>query len=118
MHADTFHKRIHTYTCTHRDTDACLDGCTHNVIEVDKILLKDDCEDEFHLRLRDVFSNGGDGPALHECTDACRHLHGQAGPYISMRAPDTAGIVPNVTPKIVALTYGQRLGSNLEENRL
>ena len=68
---------------------------------------------------RDLFSNGGmHGPALHECTDACRHLHGQAGPYISMRAPDTTGIVSNVTPKIVALPNGQRLSSNLEENRV
>ena len=36
------------------------------IIEVDKILLKDDCEDEFYLRdcnHRDVFSNGG--MALH-----------------------------------------------------
>ena len=58
------------------------------------------------------------GPALHECTDACRHMHGQAGPYISMRAPDMTGVVPNVTivtPKIVALTNGQRLSS---ENRV
>ena len=30
----------------------------------------------------------------------------------------THGIVPNVTPKIVALTNGQRLSSNLEENRV
>ena len=67
---------------------------------------------------RDVFSQWGYGPALHECTDACRHLHRQAGPYISMRAPDMTGIVPNVTPKIVALTNGQRLSSNLEENRV
>ena len=47
-------------------------------------------------------------------------MHGQAGPYISMRAPDTTGVVPNVTiatPKIVALINGQRLSSNLEENR-
>ena len=45
--------------------------------------------------------------------------HGQAGPYISMRAPDMTRVVPNVTiatPKIVALTNGQRLSSNLEEN--
>ena len=59
------------------------------------------------------------GPALHECTDACRHMHRQAGPYISMQAPDMTGVVPNVTivtPKIVALTIGQRLSSNLEEN--
>ena len=64
---------------------------------------------------------GGNGPALHECTDACRHMHGQAGPYISMRAPDKTGVAPNVTivtPKIVALTNGQRLSSNLEENRV
>ena len=57
------------------------------------------------------------GPALHECTDAYRHLHGQAGPYISMQAPDTTGIAPNVTLKIVALTNCQRLSSNIEENR-
>ena len=57
-------------------------------------------------------------PALHECTDAYRHMHGQAGPYISMWAPDMTRVVPNVnivTPKIVALTNGQRLSSNLEE---
>ena len=45
------------HTRTHRDRDACLDGCTHNevdsyIIEVDEILLKDDCENEFHLRLQ------------------------------------------------------------------
>ena len=50
-------------------------------------------------------------------------MHGQAGPYISMWAPDTTGVVPNVTivtPKIVALTNGHiyRLSSNLEENRV
>ena len=48
-------------------------------------------------------------------------MHGQAGPYISMRAPDTTGVVPNitiVTPKIIALTNGQRLSSNIEENRV
>ena len=46
------------------------------------------------------------------CTD-------KPGPYISMQAPDMTGVVPNVTivtPKIVALTIGQRLSSNLEEN--
>ena len=46
-------------------------------------------------------------------------MHRQAGPYISMQAPDMTGVVPNVTivtPKIVALTIGQRLSSNLEEN--
>ena len=71
---------IHAHTC--RDTGACLDGCTHNV---DKILLKDDCEDEFHLRLQsymDAFSNGG--MALHytnvqmladTCTDKPAHIH-------------------------------------------
>ena len=45
-------------------------------------------------------------------------MHGQAGPYISMRTPDTTGVIPNVTivtPKIVALTNGQRLSS---ENRV
>ena len=63
----------------------------------------------------------GHGPALHKCTDACRYMHGQAGPYISMQAPDTTGVIPNVTivtPKIVVLTNGQRLSSNLEENRV
>ena len=58
---------------------------------------------------------------IHECTDAYRHMHGQAGPYISMRAPDMTGVIPNVTivtPYIVALTNGQRLSSNLEENRV
>ena len=44
------------HTRTHRDRDACLDGCTHSevdsyIIEVDKIVLKDDCENECHLRL-------------------------------------------------------------------
>ena len=59
--------------------------------------------------LRDVIPKKN-GPALHKCTDAYRHMHGQAGPYISMRALDTTGVVPNVmTPKIVALTNGQRL---------
>ena len=41
-------------------------------------------------------------------------MHRQAGPYISMQAPDMTGVVPNVTivtPKIVALTIGQRLSS-------
>ena len=74
----------------------------------------------FIYRLRDVIPKKRPS-ALHECTDACRHMHGQAGPYISMRAPDTTGIIPNVTivtPKIVALTNGQRLSSNLEENRV
>ena len=64
---------------------------------------------------------GGHGPALHECTDACRHMHRQAGSCISMRAPDMTGVIPNVTivtPKIVVLTNGQRLSSNLEENRV
>ena len=59
--------------------------------------------------------------ALYECTDACRHLHGPAGPYISMRAPDMTGIIPNitiVTPKIVALTNGQKLSGNVKENRV
>ena len=55
------------------------------------------------------------GPALHECTDACRHMHGQAGPYISMRAPDTTGVVPNVTIVTPKITNGQRLSS---ENRV
>ena len=68
---------------------------------------------------RDVFSNGG--MALHytnvqtladTCTDKPAHT------LACMRAPDTTGIVPNVTPKIVALTNGQRLSSNLEENRV
>ena len=43
-------------------------------------------------------------------------MHRQAGLYIqSMQAPDMTGVVPNVTivtPKIVALTIGQRLSSN------
>ena len=68
---------------------------------------------------RDVIPKNS--PALHECTDACRYMHGQAGPYISMWAPDTTGVVPNVTiatPKIVAHTNSQRPSSNLEENRV
>ena len=76
-------------------------------------------ENELHLKLRDVIPKKR--PALHKCTDACRHMHGQAGPYISMRALDMTRVVPNVTivtPKIVALTNGQRLSSNLEENRV
>ena len=74
----------------------------------------------FIYRLRDVIPKKRP-PALHECTDACRHMHGQAGPYIRMQAPDTTGVVPNVTivtPKIVALANGQRLSNNLEENRV
>ena len=50
-------KHAQVYTRIHRDTDACMDGCTHNVsyyiIEVDKLLLKDDCEEQSY---RDVFS--------------------------------------------------------------
>ena len=48
-------------------------------------------------------------------------MHEHAGPYISMRAPDTTGVIPSitiVTPYVVALTNGQRLSSNLEENRV
>ena len=66
---------------------------------------------------RDVIPKNG---RLHY-TNACRHMYGQAGPYISMRAPDMTGVIPNVTivtPKTVALTNGQRLSSNLEENRV
>ena len=49
MHADTC---TNAYMHTHRDTDACMDGCTHNyyklilfryIFAVDKLLLKDDC---------------------------------------------------------------------------
>ena len=50
------------------------------------------------------------------CTEKPAHTY-----CISMQAPDTTGVVPNVTiatPKIVALTNGQRLSSNLEENRV
>ena len=35
------------YMYTHRDTDACMDGCTHIISQV-----HDDCEDAFHFRFR------------------------------------------------------------------
>ena len=68
-------RHIHkcTHTCTHTDTDACMDGCIHKkliynsyIVAVDKLLLKDNCEDEFHLRLQFwMMNSGGHGPALH-----------------------------------------------------
>ena len=61
----------------------------------------------FDCNHRDVFSNGG--MALHYMN-------------VQMLADTcTTGIIPNVTivtHKIVALTNGQRLSSNLEENRV
>ena len=63
------------------------------------------------------FQKNMGGTALHYA-NACRHMHGRAGPYISMQAPDTTGVVPNVTivtPELVALTNSQRL-SNREQS--
>ena len=56
-----------------------------------------------HIGMYFPKKNGGHGPELHKCTDACRHMHRQTGPYISMRAPNTT-VVVIVTPIIVALT--------------
>ena len=51
MHADTFHKRIHAHTET--EMHAWMDA---HVMQVDsyiiEVALKDDCENEFHLRLQ------------------------------------------------------------------
>ena len=52
MHADTFHKRIVLHAHTETEMHAWMDAHNSYIIEVDKILLKDDCEDEFHLRLQ------------------------------------------------------------------
>ena len=48
---DACRHMLQMHTRTHRDTNVCLDGCTHNevdsyIIEVDKILMKNDCDDE------------------------------------------------------------------------
>ena len=74
VHADTCtNTRMHTQ---YRETDTCMDRCAHNIsfiIAVDKLLLKDDCVEEFHLSSYIILGmyfpkkSWGHGPALHRC---------------------------------------------------
>ena len=66
--------QTHAQTHTHpqRDTDTCMDECTHNI----QLLLKDDCEDEFHLIKVAILGiyfpkkTWGVWPCTTRCTDA------------------------------------------------
>ena len=63
--SQTRHIHAHTETQTHAWMDAHIIYVVSYIIDVDKLLLKDDCEDEFHPRLGYISKKKPGGMAPH-----------------------------------------------------